>query len=490
MTVTATQDLVAILNGGSLASTSTASLFTTSNSIFNVGGADANGPGGIPSLRFFDISGNSGLTGSSATVSGPLITSSGDTFNVSGAFLRVAGPLFAPATLTHNNPGDANPFMQFTGSVMTLGNPNAPGTGNVVEVGFSPVSGSGIRYQGSGTFLQADTTGVAAWRADRLLLAQTPTPDGDPTLGLNSSSTSPLFSFTGAPLDPTTLLPGGTHTFNNSLFEIKGFNTTVESVLVEVISSGETVSITRGTDEPLRHLGELFRGSATPVQVGDAGGGAVKLDTALFNATKPIMNLINGSAATVGTGGATQVDLLKLIQNAKLNGALVPADALVKLDASTLSIPNGVLAAVSGGSLMNLTGGTTLLSVNNTSNVTINGSSFNAGALVSVTGNSVFKMTGGSLINFGGTGTNAVTIQTGILSFGACAGCVFQTIAIGGINAPVLLKGGATAANNIRVDPTFNAFPGRTLPGNSLTFNNFGSLFIVDGVNSKVVLNP
>src|SRR5438876_3503692 len=101
--------------------------------------------------------------------------------------------------------------MTFNRSVVTLGS-GLTDAGNFFEVNPN----TGIRYSGTGTLVQADTTGVTAWTGDRLLFSQTATPSVNH--GFNSSSSSnPLFSFSGAPI--------GTHTFANSLFDLKGFTT-------------------------------------------------------------------------------------------------------------------------------------------------------------------------------------------------------------------------------------------------------------------------
>jgi hypothetical protein len=460
--LTAGGDFLGVLNGGSLNSpTAGTTLVTSTSSTYDIGGS-------TPNRNFLLLSG----LGASATFNGPLVNSTSDVFNVTAAFVKLnGGAVSSPVRINHTNGADPNPFMSFNGSVLNLGT-GGGNSGNVVELN----SDTGLRYQGPQPLLQALTGGTAAWTVDRLLFSQTATPSSDPTRGLNSTSTSPLFSFSGAPV--------GTHTFRDSFFDLRGFNTLIEG---DVDAAGLIV----GSDEPLRHAGDLLRATgtaATPMllQVGNASAGnGIKIDTALLAATAPLIHLILASASTPS-------DLLRLVQNAKLNGALVPADALVKLDAGTLTIANGVLANLNNASFMNLIN-TTLLSVTNNSTVSINANlnNFNAGALVRVAGGSVFKVTGGSLISFG-AGTNSVTL-TNLSNFGACGvTCSVQNVSFngsGGLILPVLLKNGATAAQ-VQVAPGFNPFPG--LGGsNTLTFSgNSSALFIVDGPASKVVLRP
>jgi YVTN family beta-propeller protein len=270
---------------------------------------------------------------------------------------------------------------------------------------------------------------------------------------------------------PLAQLSGGSYT-GAGVFELQGSSSAPQDVF-----DGATLiaTLTLGTDQPLQHGGTLLGTSGASLEVGGAG---FVLDTALFNASSPLFDLAAGTSLTTG------VDLLRL-QTAKLAGALAPADALVKLSGSSLTITNGVLANLNG-SLVDLTG-TTLLSLSGGSSVNVGAAAdnFAAAALVRVGGGAVFKMTNGSLISFG-AGSNSVTfINTS--PFSNCSGCTLANVSIGGIFAPVLLKNGATIGQ-VTVDAGFNAFPG--LGGtNSLSFlGGSSALFIVDDPNSRIVL--
>src|SRR5262249_59844680 len=113
-------DRAGIFNGASLTSTTSLPLITSSNSTYNIG----NLPGVTPSSfrQLFVVSDIGGLTGSrpaSASFMGPLLSSSNDVFNVTGAFVRTFPGAGSGIFLTRSN--DTSDFMQFTGSTVRLG---------------------------------------------------------------------------------------------------------------------------------------------------------------------------------------------------------------------------------------------------------------------------------------------------------------------------------------------------------------------------------
>ncbi len=142
-----------------------------------------------------------------------------------------------------------------------------------------------------------------------------------------------------------------------------------------------------------------------------AGGSAVKIDTALLEASAPVLRLLNGAALTTGNHA------IDLAAQAKVS---IPGDALVSLNASSLLVRQGHLVNVAGGSrlsvgdLVALTGGSTLSILN--------------GALLNVSGGSIVNV-GGALVRFTGTG-NLVSVTN---SFA-------PTALIGGV--PVYAPGG------------------------------------------------
>ena len=123
-------------------------------------------------------------------------------------------------------------------------------------------------------------------------------------------------------------------------------------------------------------------------------------------ASTPLLAMIRGTMETTSVFGQIGG------KNAKIAANLVPGDALVRLDASSLTVNGNLFNVTSGGQLV-VSGGA-LLSLQGNSIVNING------VLVSVTGaGSLFSLTGGSLVDFGG-GTNSVNISNSLCSGGGC----------------------------------------------------------------------
>jgi hypothetical protein len=98
-------------------------------------------------------------------------------------------------------------------------------------------------------------------------------------------------------------------------------------------------------------------------------------------------------------------------QNAKLVATLIPGDALVRLNASSLMI-NGNLFNVTGGGQLIVNG--SLVSVQGGSSLTLNG-----GVFANVGAGSLFSLTNGALVDFG-TGNNVVNVSNDLCAGGGC----------------------------------------------------------------------
>jgi hypothetical protein len=136
--------------------------------------------------------------------------------------------------------------------------------------------------------------------------------------------------------------------------------------------------------------------------------------------------------------------------------------SLVKLDRSTLTIATGAALNVAGGSLLRVTGD--LFSLTNGSTLQVL-----SGPLVSLSRGSILSVNG-SLIGFGGTGGNVVSVANSL--------CPCATI--GGI--PVSLTGGALASNV--------SITGAIKNGNlgSLSLAPNAAVIRVDGAATKVTI--
>lgn len=263
-----------------------------------------------------------------------------------------------------------------------------------------------------------------------------------------------------------------THSLANgsgkSMFNVSGTATTAET---DPDASGLTV----GTERPIRGTGtcptcpvkgSLISASSATVTTNQA----VKIDTALLEASAPLVNLFALTNSTMTSNS----DFVKLVANAKMN--IVPSDALLKLSNSTLNV-TGSLFNVAGGSFLKVT--RNLFSLDNGSAINITN-----GALVTVAGGSVFKLTGGSLGLFGAMGTNTLTITNPSL---VCAG---NCVSLGGSSFQALLVNGAVAGNvtSAGFTPFGGAGPINVNVNGATTGNR--PVLVVDGATSRVKLGP
>ena len=309
----------------------------------------------------------------------------------------------------------------------------------------------------AGQFLVIDASSGAATAVqivDQLLSAIDSPLD---ITGALVKSTSGTLTVTGAGSSPLASITRGTHSIatdvDTAVFDLTGLTTAGQTI--------EGNNLTLGTEAVIQHGARvMLETDAATVTT----NGLVRLDTVLLDATRPLFNALNNSVITSAN------DFVNLVNRANLTANIAPADALVQLNASRLTINNGSLFNVAGGSALLVTGN--LLGLTNSSTVDIL-----AGSLVTVSGGSVFRLTGGSLVSFG-TGTNTLTITTP----GGCGGCVSNIPNLGGVN--VLLLNGATASN-VSVAPGFVPFAG-TGTVNSAS----GAVLTVDGNTSRVRLAP
>ena len=268
----------------------------------------------------------------------------------------------------------------------------------------------------------------------------------------------------GSGFDLVSIAGTGTHDVSTTaagMFDVTGVNTTSVNVLGLIV-------LTLGTDTPLQHDGVLLAKSGPSTLNTNR---LVKLDTALFEASKPLMTAFGGTVNAAN-------DLVHLVSNAKLNGnaGLLPTDALVKLNSATVNVA-GSAFNVANGSHLNVAGNLLYLSNSSTFNVA-------SGSLVSVSNGSVFSLSNGSLASFGGLGTNALNITN---TAALCGGCSITTSILNLAGVPVLLKNGATALN-VLVNVGFQPFAGLSGSNTVNVTGASGAVLTVDGINSKVKL--
>jgi len=160
-----------------------------------------------------------------------------------------------------------------------------------------------------------------------------------------------------------------------------------------------------GADRPIQP------GAEAPVFETDNGavvnvrGSAYKVDTALLEATAPLLNLKGGTSFTTGDHA------VNLVGGAKVS---IPNDAvsMVTLTASMLTVARGNLVNVAGGSVLNIAGNLVSLADASTLNI-LNG------LLLNVSGGS-YASVGRSLVSFSGSGSvlnvNNSIVPTAILN--------------------------------------------------------------------------
>jgi len=263
--------------------------------------------------------------------------------------------------------------------------------------------------------------------------------DSDLTVSFSLLSVFQGGSLTSSSREPLAFLSGGTHSFGGvgvPMFDLSGTTRAADP---------ET-GLTLGADRPLQHAGPLLETSNATV----SAHRAVRVDSALLEASAPLLALTNGSKLT------TAADTVQLSYQAKVTSL----GSLVKLDRSSLVVARGAALDVAGGSMLRVTGD--LFSLTNGSTLSVLN-----GPLLSLSGGSILNVNG-ALIGFGGIGGNLVSISN---SFCPCT-------TIGGI--PVSLAGGALASNV--------SIAGAIKNGNLGTVNLAPNtaLIRVDGAGTKV----
>ncbi len=262
--------------------------------------------------------------------------------------------------------------------------------------------------------------------------------------------------------DPLVSITGETHSIatNSSaaMFQLVGRSTATTTETVDLTAFGlGSPALTLGTDTPLQHGGPLLETSGATV----SGQKFVQIDTALLQASAPLLSLKAGSNFT------TTVDALDLSFQAKVT-SLGP---VIKLDASTLTVTSGALINLAGGSFLKVTGD--LLQLSNGSTLNINGLS--NGFLITAAGGSVLNVSG-ALATFSGTGGNSIVVKNNVAPT--------KTLSVGGVSFPILLTSGATSSQ-----VSISGTPIKGSSSGSITFSNSGSLIKVDGTTAKVTIS-
>jgi hypothetical protein len=203
------------------------------------------------------------------------------------------------------------------------------------------------------------------------------------------------------------------------------------------------------SDQPLRHGGTFLDATNAAIN----SGSLMRVDTALLEATAPLLNLKSSTMVTNDS-------VLDLSFRANVT-SLGPAFAL---NNSSLTVAGGALVNVGGGSLFSVRGDLVQLA---------NGSTLSllSGPLAQVTGNSTLSVSG-ALVSFVGAG-NTLSINNNLCASLACTN-------LGGVN--VALTGGASPANVSLTNPIKGA--------GTVNVGANAAAILVSGAGSKVSVGP
>ena len=261
-------------------------------------------------------------------LTGPLFRSVNETFATQDSFFDLPGMTISSTSL--------DPMFWFSGSTLTTTGVFSRMTGSTIVTGAS--------------FLRLDS-------GARLI----------------QTGTDPLVSMSAG------ILAVGAGSAGGSLFDLVG---RASSTQVD-----PDTGLTVGADRPLQP------GTQAPVFDADNGalvgvrGSAYKIDTALLEATAPLLNLKGGTVF------ATSDNAIDLVNRAKVS---IPNDAvsMVTFQSSALIVARGHLVNVAGGSVLNIAG--SLVSLADGSSLSILN-----GLLLNVSGGSSASI-GRSLVSFSG----------------------------------------------------------------------------------------
>jgi hypothetical protein len=236
------------------------------------------------------------------------------------------------------------------------------------------------------------------------------------------------FSLTGPALDATnsnltipfsvvSAVQGGhiTSSWPGAMVQLNGGSYTLGPIVGIFDVAGSDAS-----DRPLRHGGVFLDATSASI----SSGSVLRVDTALLEATAPLLNLKSSTMLTSDSA-------LNLSFRANVS-SLGP---MIALNNSTLTVAAGALVNVGFGSVLAVRGDLVQLANGSTLNL------FN-GPLARVTGNSTLAVSGG-LVSFIGGG-NTLNLNNALCAALSCTN-------LGGLN--VALTGGASAANVSLTNP-------------------------------------
>lgn len=437
-TFTTDRDFISVSEKATLTGTGTGALlqFTGSSTVTTTGDL-----GNADFFRVDDSTGESAQGPASVELAGGLVTDTGGTFTIADRFLNVRDG----ATLKSTS---ANPLIQLSSTTLST------------ERDFVQIDGTNSKIELSGSLLSAGSTLNIGKEAD--VSASLLNIHSGGQLVMNSTS-NPVILFTGG----THTIGTGDSTSNNTpnrLVRLQGVNTSSTTGLgTDQPIKGPTSSSLSGATNPIGTLVKATDAATIEVKKGSgdsSGGNGVVIDTALYEATAPILDLLEPSTRTtptLKTADAT-VDIFK--------SKVVANGPLVAMDKSFINVTNGAFIHVRGGSFVDITGDLLKL-INGAKIEVINGPLIKVEGTSSTGTVSELKVSG-ALVNFNGTGNNKIIVNNSICS-GACS-------TISGIQ----VKEGSTGSISIGSNPIKNSSLG------SIDVQSSSTAVIQTGSSGKV----
>jgi hypothetical protein len=380
-------------------------------------------------------------------------TTSAAGFAVSGSLIDVSQSSVVLLQVVGEPPG-AGVIVVTEGWTLT-----PPGVGPLVDLVEATVAASGyLLLQGAGSVVSLNGPLLRATDTTLDLAGGLVRTSGGSVLEAPDSG-QPLVTLTRGSLT------AGTETRSGTLFDLRGTATAADPDPDPV--TGTPTGLDLGTERPLTPgSGAILEANGTAIDVRGPAGSAFKVDTALLEATAPLINLRGGASLT--TSGNT-VDLSLRAKVTSLG------DALVKLDASALTTA-GHLVDVAGGSRLGVAGDLVRLA---------NGSTLNVGGmLLNVTGGSIVSITG-ALVGFSGS-NNTLNLTNALVPTGVIAGIpVFSSLGgTTGFTSTTALTGLNASGNTIRIN-------GTVIPsGLTSTSGITGSVAAIQGGGGSVTIGP
>jgi len=373
-TLTSAEDLFRISNTSS-STGSTLTSNTTSPFIEFNNATVTVGSGTVIETHLFNA-----LNSGAITLAGPAVKATNSTLNVSSFFLEAAIGGKITSTTT-------SPLVQLTNS------PLAPLSTGFLE--FLKLTDTGSQLNVAGTVLSATNSNLTATSLAEIFLGGQ----------LNITSQ-----------DPVVLLDGGTHTLGN-LFFVQG--TTTDTVT----GLGNFAPINGSSP-----IGALFK-ATNGAQIDVTGiSPSINVDIALFEATLPVVELLG--SATAQSKITTNFNFIDHFQS---QVALIGPP--IALDKGLITVNNGPLLTLRGGSNMTVTGD--LLRLTNGSKITVVNAPLIRVVGVAPTGTSPAVSTlnvSGALVNFGGTGGNQIVVNNSITPTATLSGIPVSATSGGSIS--------------------------------------------------------